>query len=88
MNIDMHLELHQIENLESIIGKEFFVPKQYSSTGRAKLSRVVRVKKGLAGVTECSCFIEEVENEYNNNTPQLGEVRMPGLLTHNCYYGR
>ena len=78
----MYLEDYQIEDLNNMEGKQFFINKQYSNTCKGELLYTV-VKNG-----EYMCRVKEIKHEYNDIQPSSLTALVPAWLVHNCIQGR
>ena len=78
----MYLEDYQIEDLNNMEGKQFFINKQYSNTLKGELLYTI-VKNG-----EYMCRVKEIKHEYNDIQPSSSTTLVPAWLVHNCIQGR
>ena len=78
----MYIEDYQIEDLNNMEGKQFFINKQYSNTCKGELMYTV-VKNG-----EYMCRVKEIKHEYNDIQPSPSSTLVPAGLVHNCIQGK
>ena len=78
----MYIEDYQIEDLNNMVGKQFFITKQFSNTCKGELMSTI-VENG-----EYVCRVKEVKHEYNDIQPSPSTTLVPAWLVYNCIQGR